>query len=103
MRDAVVIALLAFAVAITLWCTLGFLRARNPFARMHFLTPVSTLATAAVVLAIIVGAPPLGTDIKAVIVLVVTAITSAVTQHKLARAMWVRQEGGWKLPAEETR
>lgn len=103
MRDVAVSALLAFAVAITLWCTLGFSRAPNPFARLHFMTPVSTLATAAVTLAIIIGEPPPLADVKAVIVLVVTAITSAVTQHKIARAIWVREQGGWRLPAEEPR
>ena len=97
----VVDVLVVLAVAITAWCIVGFSRARDPFVRLHFMTPVSTLATFALALAIVLSGAPADESIKAMIVFVVTAVTSPITQHKIARAMWVRRNQGWRLPEGE--
>jgi monovalent cation/proton antiporter MnhG/PhaG subunit len=85
------IALLVVAVAVTAWCTLGFMLARDALARLHFMTPISTVALFAGTLAVVVDGPSTQSAIKAVIVLLVTAITSPVTQYKIAHATWVRR------------
>lgn len=101
MSDVIVDALLAMGAAITLWCTLGFLRAPNAFARMHYLTPVSTLATLAVALAIVVGGGDRELAIKALIVFVVTALTSPVTQYNISHALCVRNDVESRVPPRD--
>lgn len=93
MTHGLAIAFLMIGTATALWCTWGFLRAPNAFARLHYLTPVSTIATFAVAVAVVIDGPDYGAAIKAVIVFVVTAVTSPVTQANIAHALWTRREG----------
>lgn len=101
MRTVAVDVLLALSVAITLWSVLGFVRARDAFQRLHFMTPVSTLAALAMAIAVAISGHGAELAAKALIVCVFTAVTSPVTQQKIARAMWVRRRSGWTLPEEE--
>ena len=101
MKGVVVDVLLALSVALTLWAVLGFCRARDAFVRLHFMTLVSTVAAFAMMLAVIVSDQDATLSLNAAIVFVITAVTSPVTQQKIARAMWVRRHDGWRLPEEE--
>lgn len=101
MKAVVVDVLLALSVALTLWSVLGFCRARDAFVRLHFMTLVSTVAAFALMLAVVVSNQDASLSLKAVIVFVITAVTSPVTQQKIARAMWVKRQGGWRLPEEK--
>ena len=89
---------LAIGVAVAVWSGVGFVRARGTFARLHYMSPVTTIGTFAVALAIVLDAPGGGAAVKALIVFAATALTGPVTQQKIARAIWVRQHGGWRLP-----
>lgn len=101
MRYGFAIALLAIAAVVVVACTLGMLLAREPLARLHYMTPVSTVATFAVALAICIDGPSASAAVKAAIAFVVTAVTSPITQYYVAHALWVRRNDGWRLPPED--
>ena len=101
MRSGVAIALLAIGVGLTVWCTAGLVLARDALARLHYMTPVSTVATFAIALAIAVDGPGATAAVKALVAFVVTAVTSPITQYNVAHAIWVRRHDGWQLPPEE--
>jgi monovalent cation/proton antiporter MnhG/PhaG subunit len=103
MTHLIAIVLLVLAVLMTAWCTVGFLRARDSLVRFHYLTPISTVATFALVLAIIIDGTSASMAIKAGITLAITALTSPVAQHAITRAIWVRRAGRWTLPDEGAR
>lgn len=103
MTTAIAVALLAIAVALTAWCTAGLVLARDPLARLHYMTPVSTVATFAVALAIAIHGPGATAAVKALVAFLVTAVTSPITQYNVAHAIWVRRRDGWRLPSEEAR
>lgn len=100
-RHGVAIALLALAVAVAVACTIGFLRTRDPLVRLHYMTPVSTVATFAVALAIAIDGPSASAAVKALVAFLVTAVTSPITQYNIAHAIWVRWHDGWRLPPED--
>lgn len=52
MRAGVAVALLAIGVGLTAWCTAGLVLARDPLARLHYMTPASTVAAFALALAL---------------------------------------------------
>lgn len=93
--------LLVICVVTTLLSTIGMVRSRDPLVELHYLSPVSTFATTALVLAMALGGASVGLTVKAVIVLVTTALTGPVTQNKIARAIWVRRHGGWTMAARK--
>jgi multicomponent Na+:H+ antiporter subunit G len=103
MSHVVAVVLLAIAGVVTLASTVGFLRARDSLVRFHYLTPISTVATFAVALAMIFDGASPSTSVKAMLVFLITALTSPVTQHAVARAIWTRRAGAWTLPDEEAR
>ena len=98
MTHVIAIVLLFLGVAMAVWSAVGFVRSRDSIVRLHYMSPVTTLATFAVALAVAIGAPEGGAAVKAVIVFLATALTGPVTQHKIGRALWVRRNGGWRLP-----
>ena len=93
MSHVVAVVLLAIAGVVTLACCIGFVRARDSLVRFHYLTPISTVATFTVALALVVDGASLATSIKAMLVFLITALTSPVTQHGVARAIWTRRAG----------
>lgn len=96
----VVDALLGFAALLALVCSVGVLVMRDPFQRMHYVTPPATLGAFAVFLALLVdgeGASPL---LKTVLVGGVLALQNAVAAHASARAFFVRRFGCWPPPGD---
>ena len=100
MKEVVIATLLAIAALMTAASVTGLFRTRDAFARLHYMTPLSTLATFAVALALVIEQPSAAVIVKVTTVFVMTALSSPVTQHKIARAIWVRRQGGWKLPED---
>lgn len=101
MRAGLAFALLAIGVGLTVWCTAGLVLARDTLTRLHYMTPVSTVATFAIALAIVIDGPGTTAAVKALLAFVVTAVTSPITQYYVAHAIWVRRHDGWQLPPEE--
>lgn len=103
MSHVLAIILLVIAAGVTLCCALGFVRTRDSLVRFHYLTPTSTVAMLAVALAVVLDGGSASMGVKAIIAFLITAVTSPVTQHAIARAIWVRRSAAWTLPEEEAR
>jgi multicomponent Na+:H+ antiporter subunit G len=88
-RHAVVDALLALAVVLTVLCCAGVVLMRDPLDAVHYLAPavlVGLAAAAAVVVA--GGASLIGT--RAVLVAAILLLTAPVLSHATARALHER-------------
>jgi multicomponent Na+:H+ antiporter subunit G len=93
--------LLTVGVAATLWSCLGILVAPGLFARLHYLSALSTVGPAAIVGAVVVRYALSATGIKALIVLAVVLVTSPVLTHAIAYAGRIRRRGGLDIRADE--
>ena len=98
--DIAVEVLLGFVVALTLFCSFGVLIMRNALERMHYMAPVSTVATLALVLAVAIQEGWGQATIKVSLIAVTLYFTNAVLAHITARAARVRQYGNW-VPKDE--
>jgi monovalent cation/proton antiporter MnhG/PhaG subunit len=94
-------ALLTVGTAATLWSCLGVLIAPGLFARLHYLSALSTVGPAAVVAAVVVKYALSATGIKAVLVLAVLLVTGPVLTHAIAYAGRLRRRGGLDVRAGE--
>lgn len=96
------VVLLAGAVGLELVCATALLLVHDPFDRLHFLGPASSIGPALVALAIVMEEALSTNGVKAIVVAALLLITSPVLTHATARAARVRQYGHWQaLPAEE--
>jgi multicomponent Na+:H+ antiporter subunit G len=96
--------LLGFAVVVVWLSALGILVMRDPYERLHYMTPASTLGAVAVAAAIALDAPFFQAGSKALLVTLVLVCTNPVLSHATARAARIRQFGHWVIqPDEKTR
>jgi monovalent cation/proton antiporter MnhG/PhaG subunit len=93
--------LLGFAVAIVWLSALGTLMMRDPFERLHYMAPVSTLGAMAVVAAIALDGSSSQAGIKALLAALVLSITNPALSHATARAVRIRQFGHWVIQSDE--
>lgn len=100
-RDILAAILLAFGVLIALLCALGVLVMRNPFDRLHYLGPATTLGPLAVAAAVLVAESEGQAKIKSVLVAAVLLMTGPILTHAIARAAWLR--GGGRFDGEDAR
>lgn len=82
-------AFLAFAGA------LGVMVMRDPYQRVHFMSPAATSATALLLVALIVDEPHPSVWLKTLLLLVLLTLMNAVLSHANARAVFVRNQGKW--------
>jgi monovalent cation/proton antiporter MnhG/PhaG subunit len=93
--------LLIVGVVATLWSCLGILVAPGLFARLHYLSALSTVGPAAIVGAVVVRYALSATGIKAMVVLAVVLVTSPVLTHAIAYAGRLRRRGGLDIRVDE--
>jgi monovalent cation/proton antiporter MnhG/PhaG subunit len=93
--------LLTVGTAATLWSSLGVLVAPGLFARLHYLSALSTVGPAAIVGAVVVRYALSATAIRALLVLAILQVTSPVLTHAIAFAGRLRRRGGLDIRAEE--
>lgn len=93
MREIVAAILLGFGVLIELLCAVGVLVMRNPFDRLHYLAPATTLGPLAIAAAVLIAESDSQAKIKSVLVAVVLLMTGPVLTHATARAAWTRLQG----------
>ncbi len=92
--------LCAAAVLLTLACALGVAVMRDPWQRLHYIAPPSTLGCALLAAAVALDAGGLAAVKPLLTMLLLTAL-NGVVGHALARAAWVRAHGGWPPRREE--
>jgi len=96
------IVLLTGAVGLELVCAIAILLVHDPFDRLHFLGPTTSIGPALIALAIVMEEALSTNGVKAIVVAVLLLITSPVLTHATARAARVRQYGHWQaISAEE--
>jgi monovalent cation/proton antiporter MnhG/PhaG subunit len=97
----VVDVLLGLGVASILMSTLGVLVMRNALDRLHFTAPAATLAPICFAVAVLVEEPLSSAGVKAVLVALVIVLTTPVLSHATARAVRIRDQGGWQVHHDE--
>lgn len=91
-RDIIAAVLLGVGVLIELLSAVGVLLMRNPFDRLHYLAPATTLGPLAIAAAVVVAESDAQAKIKSVLVALVLLATGPVLTHALARAAWTRRQ-----------
>lgn len=89
-REILAAVLLGLGVSIELLCAVGILVVRNPFDRLHYLAPATTLGPLAIAAAVLVAESDAQAKIKSVLVAVVLLATGPILTHATARAAWTR-------------
>ena len=91
-------ALLGLAVGVALLSSIGVLAMRDPYQRLHFITPPASLSALCVTLAIFIGEKQKQAGGKAALVAFLLYFMNAVVTHATARAHFVREKGSWPPP-----
>ena len=92
-------ALVWLAVVTSLVCCLGMVMMKDFFERLHYMATVSTVATVALLIAVVIEQGWGQAAIKMSLIVVVLFLMNAVLTHATARAARVRELGHWQ-PAE---
>ena len=102
MTDVLVWSLVVLGTVVQVLCVLGVLLARNPYDRLHFTGPASTIAPVAFALAVIVDEGPVTqAAVKSVLTALALVVLNGVLVHATARAARIREHGTWRLLPEE--
>lgn len=98
MKNVVVDVLLACAVVVVLTSAAGIVAMKDPFDKLHYVTPAALIAPVLVALAVTVheGWDEITTETWLALLFVAT--TGPVLAHATARAARVRQCGNWRQP-----
>lgn len=89
-REIIAAVLLLFGVLIELLSAVGVLVMRQPFNRLHYLAPATTIGPLAIAAAVLVAESEAQAKIKSILVAVVLLATGPILTHATARAAWVR-------------
>ena len=102
MTDVLVWSLVVLGTVVQVLCVLGVLLARNPYDRLHFTGPASTIAPVTFALAVILDEGPVTqAGVKSVLTAVALLVLNGVLVHATARAARIREHGTWRLLPEE--
>ena len=96
-RDIVADILLAMAVIVVMGASLGVLVMRNPYQKLHFVTPAAVVAPTLVALAVLVQ---MGLDEntgETWLALLFMVIAGPFLSHATIRAIRIREKGDWRL------
>jgi multicomponent Na+:H+ antiporter subunit G len=100
-RGVVVDLLLGLGVLAILVSVLGIVVMRDALDRLHFSAPAALLAPVCFAAAVVVEEPLSSAAVKAVLVALVSLLTTPVLSHATARAARIRKEGGWVVHDHE--
>ena len=96
--------LLGIGVIIAWLSALGVLVMRDPYERLHYMAPLSTLAVMSVAAAVMLEGSFFESGIKALLVVFILLLTNPVLTHATARSARIHQFGHWVIqPDEKTR
>jgi len=90
--------LLALAVGIALLSSIGVAAMRDPYQRLHFITPPASLSGLCVLLALFLGETQKQAGAKAALIVFLLYFMNSVVTHATARAHFVREKGTWPPP-----
>jgi len=96
-REVICDTLLGLAVVIVLGASVGVLVMRDPYQKLHFVTPAALVAPALVALAIFVQAGLVENTGETLVALVFMVIGGPFLSHATMRAIRIRGTGDWRL------
>jgi multicomponent Na+:H+ antiporter subunit G len=95
-REVVCDTLLGLAVVIVAGASAGVLVMRDPYQKLHFVTPAALVAPALVALAIFVQAGLVENTGETLVALLFLVIGGPFLSHATIRAIRVRETGDWR-------
>jgi len=96
-REVTCDTLLGLAVLVVLGASVGVLVMRDPYQKLHFVTPAALVAPALVALAIFVQAGLVENTGETLVALVFMVIGGPFLSHATMRAIRIRETGDWRL------
>jgi len=96
-RDIVADILLAMAVAVVIGASLGVLVMRDPYQKLHFVTPAALVAPVLVALAVLVQMGLYENTGETWLALLFMVIAGPFLSHATIRAIRIREKGDWRL------
>src|ERR1700735_3262675 len=96
-RDIGADILLGLAVVIVITSSVGVLVMRDPYQKLHFVTPAALVAPALVALAVLVRMGLYENTGETCVALVFMGIAGPFLSHATVRAIRVRDTGDWRL------
>ena len=99
--DVAVEMLLIITLTVSVFSCLALVMIKDFFNRLHYLAPVTTVGTVALVAAVVVKEGWGQSAIKTVFVFLILLLVNAVLTHATARAARVRKFGDWVPTPEE--
>src|SRR5579859_3856047 len=102
MKAITIAVLLAIGVLLTLLSVLGMLRMRDPYQRMHFISPPASISAALFTIAIFLQDGLKPESFKALATTLVLTGMNTVVTHAAARAFRIAETKDWNpQPGEE--
>jgi multicomponent Na+:H+ antiporter subunit G len=99
MKSVLIDVLLSAAVLITIVSVLGMLRVRDPYQRLHYISPPASLSSFLIAIAIFVQRGLKPESFKALFVALVLVGMNTIVTHAAARAFRIAEVPDWH-PAE---
>jgi multicomponent Na+:H+ antiporter subunit G len=96
MKTIAIEVLIAAAVLIVLVSVLGMLRMRDPYQRMHYISPPASLSPILLTVAIFLQQGCKPESFKAVFITIVLIAMNSVVTHAAARAFRIAEVKDWK-------
>ena len=96
-RDIVADVLLGLAVLIVVTASVGVLAMRDPYQKLHFVTPAALVAPVLVALAVLVRTGLDENTGETCLALLFMGIAGPYLSHATVRAMRIRDKGDWRL------
>ena len=100
-RDVLADVLLAIGVAIVLASTIGILVMRDPYRKVHYVTPAALVAPLFVGLAILAQSGLTDNTVEMCLALIFLGIAGPFLSHATMRAIRIRETGDWRPWAGE--
>jgi len=95
-RDIVTDVLLALAVIVVVSASVGVLVMRDPYQKLHFVTPAALVAPVLVALAVLVRMGLVENTGETCLALLFMVIAGPFLSHATVRAIRVREKGDWR-------
>jgi monovalent cation/proton antiporter MnhG/PhaG subunit len=94
-HDLLVGGLLAIAVLLVLMCAIGVLVMRDPYQRLHYIAPPTTISVSLITLAVWLDEPQRQAGLKMIVITIALGLMNGVVTHASARAFRIRAKGHW--------
>jgi monovalent cation/proton antiporter MnhG/PhaG subunit len=87
--------LLAVAVLLVFVCAIGVLVMRDPYQRLHYIAPPTTVSVLLITLAVWIDEPQRQAGLKMIVITILLGLMNGVVTHATARAFRIRAKGHW--------